>query len=346
MSMETSPQSLSEVALREKLNAEVFDPPEFANLMRAIESQFASVAVRKDENTKWSASNRQQAKAILVTGSSRAGKSFAVGQALAELEPIQTVEGEVLTPNPIFVECSSFFDPAGLGSQILHQIGYPATREFPANIAWERVRKHLANARPAPLVIDEYQYSFQPTGVGEKRMDTVRANIQGLFRSLLDVPSWPTPLILIGTQSVLEMLEKPEVFHVREKIRDIVRIAPVTRGTANVNQLMEALTAYCDLGQVTYQLESDVLLRLIHACSGARGLILDFLKDVVVAAARSDNRLLVTKHFADIYRNHTGAHDHGNPFIEIQWGNTNPNLLLEAVDGVPRTPAPPAKRKK
>jgi hypothetical protein len=337
MTLETQALSVSEIALCEKLNAQVFDPPEFEMLLSTIKGQFASVAVRDNDAEAWSPANRQQSKAILVTGGSRAGKSFAVKQALAELMPLQTVDGQTIKPNPIFVECSSIFDPAGLGSQILHKIGYPATREFSASVAWQKVRKHLAAAQPAPLVIDEYQYSFYPTGVGIKRLDSVRVSIQGLFRSLLDIAAWPTPIVLIGTQGVLEMLEKPEVFHVREKIRDVVRIEPVTRTQKNLDQLQEALKAYCEVAKITYDLDTDLFFRLIHACSSARGLIFDLLKDVVVSAWQTDDKRLVMKHFADAYRSHTGAHDNANPFLEIQWHNTNPNLLLEAIDGIPRS---------
>lgn len=347
MSLETSAFFAQEIALREQLNAEVFDPPEFADLARAVESQFASVAVRANEADPWSGSNRQQARAILLTGGSRAGKSYALRQALAELEPIETVDGQTIAPKPLLVECSSIFDPAGLASQILHEIGYPASREFPTAVGWQKVRKHIVAYRPTVLVIEEYQYSFVPTGVGAKRMDTVRANIQGLFRSLLDVPGWATPIAFVGTQSCIEHLEKPEVFHVREKIRDIIRIAPVTTTTENLEQLREALETYVGIARIEWEVDDDLFQRLIHACSGARGLILDFLKDVVVAAARSDDKRLLMKHFTDAYRDHTGCHMSGNPFVETNWLNTNPNRLLEAVDGVTRAPvAAPKGRKK
>jgi hypothetical protein len=337
---ETKTISVEETALREMLNAEFFAPPEYDAVAGAIADQFGSVAVRQDDSAPWSPENRQEVKALLVTGLSRAGKSHAVKQALAELDPIQTVDGQVIPAKPIIVECSSIFDPAELGSHILHKVGYPA-RDFSAPVAWGKVRRHLPLAKPAPLVIEEYQYTFAPTGVGPKRVDAVRNSIQGLFRSLLDLPAWPTPIVFVGTQSVLKLLEHPDVKHVREKIKTVIRIAPVTRSKRDLAQLREAIDVYCDTANVRFSIpEEDFLPRLIHSCCSARGLVLDLMKDTVIDAWKGGSGELVMKHFADRYRLHTGAHDHANPFIETAWHNTNPDLLLEAVDGLPQTMAP------
>jgi hypothetical protein len=331
--------SPSEIALREKLNAEFFDPPEYASLRTSIDNQFKSVAVRDDDTKPWGEGNRQKVKAVLVVGATRAGKTHAVEQALGEQEPVDTVDGQVVTPRPVKVECSSIFDIGDLGVSLLQALVYGAKRAFKSTEAWNRVRTQLGVFKPTQILIDEYGYSFHPTGVGPKSMGDKRVEIQGQFRSLLDLPLWPTPLVLVGPMKVIDYLEDPAVKHIKEKIRDIIRISPMTWSDADIGLLREALTTLCKLAGVNCNIpEEDFFRRLCHSSGDARGLALDVIKDAAVVAARGESKTLEMRHFADLYRLHTGAADVANPFIETNWLATDPNRLLDAVDGVERTP--------
>lgn len=334
-----------EIALRERFLGEFFAPPEMSGLKRALDKQFALVAARRDDTRPWGPDNRARLKAVLLTGPVQHGKSTTAHQALAELQPCETVDGQRIWPKPIMSECSSIFSPSGFAEQLLHELGYPISRSLPSDQMYARVRRRLPMSMPTHIVIDEYNRSFTPSGVSEARLDKVRGEIQGQFRALMDSPTWPVALIFVSTDEILAELEKPYLHHVRERIDEVIRIEPMVQGSPEeIGRLHEALKTYADYAGVDVRIPAEDLIyhRIMHATDYARGLAMDLLQEAVVEAWRAGEPVQ-TRHFAERYRKHTGAAIEANPFAPGDWISCDPHKLLQAVASL-KAPAESTKK--
>jgi hypothetical protein len=332
--MDAEHRSTAEILLREAMAAKFVEPPGYEPLKAALARQFATVGVRRDDTAPWGPGNRAKVKGILLIGPSRAGKTTAVEQALAEMDAIVLPGGKVIEPAPISVECLPDFTPEGLWRQLLWELRFPTNRALYPNQLFQRVAQRLPMVRPTAVLIDEYANTFKPSKVGPKRITDVRVAIQGSLRSLMDDPMWPVPLIMIGTEAILDYLPNPEFKHVREKIEETISIDLMEQGSqAEIHRLHEVLENHCGHANlaVPFTPADEFWRRLMHACDLRRGLALDLILEVVLDAWRA-GETLEQRHFAKRYQLHTGAGLEANPFLATAWHLTDPSKFFEAAE--------------
>lgn len=255
--------SPANAAMWEALNDAFIEPPEFAGIQKAIAEQLNTVAVRKNDSSRWGVGNRAKVNGIIVTGSYRVGKTDLVEEALGTLEPVTTVCGQAVGPKVVSAECPPTFSSAALGRHIMRLLNYRSERQFSADWAWDRVDMRLPKEQPTVLFIDEYQRTFHPTNVGKKRLEDVRLEIQSVFRHLLDLPAWPTPLVLVGLPEIIGLLEDPKYKFLRDRM-ETFSVASMRMDEPERVRLRSALTSFLPDGKALDGTARQRLLQPAH----------------------------------------------------------------------------------
>lgn len=318
-----------QIQLIEKLNTVGFEFLERTALIRLLQSQLQQVGVRVNSEEPWAPGNRAPVRAVVVTGPSRAGKSDGVDQCLECLEPVTTVDRQVLMPRFDRISAPTVFTQPAMAREFLRGMGYPATRKMTSDMAWTKVEDRLAQARFTHMAVDEVQYAFSPSTLGRHSFEVEKVTAQGAFTRLLDHPIWPLPLVLIGLPAVADEYSHADLTFIRER-SDFIQIKAMSiDDKAEHGRLKRGIAALCDQAEIGWTPhDSDYLFgRLIHAAGRARGLAIYLAKSAICEAVRQGSRDLQLSHFRDTYTIKVGRLTAPNPFSASNWADVDPTQL-------------------
>lgn len=322
----------SDISVLEAMGSHFFPTPEVAAVTAALNEIVRNVAVRQDAEEPWGEGNRAKCRAVALTGLTRHGKTEMGRQLAYGLEEMIALDGTVISPLPVYVECASVFSNGLLFNDILASMmgGLGTKRLLPKAAAFNRIDVQLPVHRPTLLVLDEFQYAFSPTGVSMARRDDVVIETLGFVRHLLDHVAWPVPVLLMGMPKLAERMAEPAHAFLNEKMTPI-HIAPMVQGSATeIDRLKSVVTAYCkDAGIENGIADKEFYKRLIHATDHARGLAFELCQVSVMRAWHDGRRPLQEADFAARYTLATGALDDENPFIVGGWHRTDRGRLMQ-----------------
>jgi len=324
----------NQIQLMEKMNTVGFEFPERHALIGLLQRQLEQVAVRINFEEPWGPGNRAAVRAVIVSGPSRAGKSDGVDQCLECLDPVTTVDGQVLMPRFDRISAPTVFTQAAMAREFLRGMGYPATRKMTSDIAWTKVEDRLPQARFTHMAVDEVQYSFSPSTLGRHSFQVEKIKAQGAFTRLLDHPIWPLPLVLIGLPAVADEYSHSDLTFIRER-SDFLEIKAMSiDDKAEHGRLKRGITALCDQAEIGWTLhDCDYLFgRLIHAAGRARGLAIYLAKSAICEAVKQDSRDLQLSHFRDTYATKVGRLTAPNPFSAANWADVDLTELSVAPE--------------
>lgn len=322
------------VLLAEKLNSVGFRVPEYDTLLEKMQLQHESVAVRVNGGEPWGAGNRRPVRGIIVTGHHYCGKSDLVAQCLEAIEPITAGDGQTIEPNTRHIDAPHIFTQASQARAIMAVMGYPLTRKMTPDVAWSRLSDRLPLAAITQLAVDNWQWSFVPSQVGQASKEAEKRKIQAAYCNLLDHPVWPLPLILIGLPEVETELAAVGMEHIKDRC-DVVRIGRLGDAATEHNHLLIGIKALCEEARLELNfVESDhVIGRLIHASDEARGVAITLAKLAVLYAVRSASNRLEIQHFRDVYASTAGCRPPElNPFIAENWRDIDTSGAGTKVD--------------
>lgn len=322
----------SDLAVLEAMGQHFFPTPELTAAANAVSEITRNVAVRQDADEPWGEGNRAKCHAVMLTGLTRHGKTELAQQVANGLEDVQTVDGQVIRPRPIYVECPSVFSNGLLFNSILKAMmgGQDTKRPLPVAMAYNRVDTQLPIHRPTLIILDEFQYAFAPSGVSAARSSEVAISTLGFVRHLLDHVAWPVPILLMGLPDLARRMNEPDHAFLNEKITP-VHIAPMVQGSpGEIERLKTAVKSYCaDAGIDNAITGDDFYKRLIHATDHARGLAFELCQASVMRAWYDGRRPVAESDFAARYRLATNAVDDQNPFIIGSWHTTDRTRLMQ-----------------
>ena len=162
-----SEQSATRLATLEIVCSRYITREQDEKLLENVDRLIDRLLMRDDTKLSSFAANRREARALVLTGESGAGKSAACKQLFRRHEafPNYGVYGSncplasVSVPSPCTLK--------QLGRKILHTLGYPLTSNPDRHIVWEMVRDRLQLLKVSMLHLDEFQNISATANVGE-----------------------------------------------------------------------------------------------------------------------------------------------------------------------------------
>ena len=152
---------------------------------------------------------------------------------------------------------------------------------------------------------------------------------------LVDLEGWPLPLILTGTEPLINVMEQPEMGELRN-LSDHILLAPMSmQNSDDLDDLADALAnfAYKAGIEVSEVGDDELYSRLMRGANFARGLAFDICKEAILIAAAERSPFVTREHFAIHFARKVGSTSEGNMFAATDWYRIDPTLLMRAMSG-------------
>ncbi|GLQ56552.1 ATP-binding protein [Devosia nitrariae] len=320
---EADTASLAEAMLQSPL-----DTADLNTIQDAINRLDHALLVRRDPDEPWSPKNRQTAKAVVVIAPARTGKTYCIDYAVRHLSPLPAPLNEQVAA-PFAVTAPSFFTIEELGRSLLAPMNLLPARALGAGMTMSRLYTRVGLKRPRLVHIDEFQRVLTPERVAPSRRQEAQVKIFSHIRDLLDLATWPLPLVLSGTRALQEVLERPDMDFIRERCT-FIELKPMSIDNADDRlDLADALDAYGEIAQMRIGIEkkTDFFGRLILASNYNRGLAFEVCREAILLAAQVDD-MVGPEHFAAFYARKVGCLPTANPFLASNWKLVTPGALF------------------
>lgn len=320
--------------VQKTLIAKPLETDELGVIETAIQKLHLSLQYVQDPSQPWSGSNRLPCRALLIAAAFRTGKTYMADYFIRRLKAFDTPEG-CIESRPIQVKAASSFNIEQLGRDILNQLTLLPARSLGPSRTMERVATRLPLKKPTLLHIDEAQRLATPERVSVQRLPGEQVKIFGYLRDILDLATWPLPIVLTGTADLLPVLERDDLQSFSKRM-DTVLIEPMVIGrTKDHEDLASAVYGYPELVEMTVDLQgvSQFYDRLILAANYAKGLAFEICREAVLNAVSENRKVVTAEDFATCYARATGCARQANPFVAADWHRINPTALLAAVTG-------------
>jgi AAA domain len=288
-------------------------------------------------------------RALFLLGESDSGKTRAMEYHIPkreEFKPYTLPNGEVVRPFVSF-EAPRPITPKGFARKALIACGYPiVSNKLTEQELFELLKEVIRNNRILFLHVDEMQHVLKGTTTGEIQ------HVSDIIKSLLQIPGWPLHMILSGVPSLARFLS-PEDGDPQLRNRSfVVELKQMTRkDTAFLLKLQTSIMQ--GEGVTVGDAASDSFIhRLLHACNGASGTIIQMMlaaadraiaehatstieagtaDSLVVGPAGPSPAVVNIKHYAAVYALNSGCRPSENIFTEADWEEIDPSKSLAKV---------------
>ncbi|ACE92298.1 hypothetical conserved protein [Rhizobium etli CIAT 652] len=279
-------------------------------------------------------------RALFLLGESDSGKTRAMEYHIPkrqEFRPYVTAAGEEFRPFVSF-EAPRPITLKGFARKALAACGYPiATNKLTEQELFELLKQVIRNNRILFMYVDEMQHVLKGTTTKEIQ------NVSDIIKSLLQIPGWPLHMIFSGVPSLARFLS-PEDGDTQLRNRSIVvELKQMTRKDAKALLTLQQQVMAGDGVAVEETGTVEFMARLIHACNGACGTIIqtmqeaaeramtDHLAQVALPDGNDTVPMVMIKHYADVYALNTGCRYSDNVFLQDDWEKIEPRHSLGIV---------------
>lgn len=246
-----------------------------------------------------------EGRGIAVIGESGSGKTTAIQRILRRLDAADAGAGELRW---ISIRVPTPATQKDLARAILHALDFQILRDTTASRMWDLVSFHLHLRKCWLIHLDEGQE------LGGRGSEIEKAAVINALKSLMQIPDWPTNLVISGTPELHDLLmQDPQL----SRRLFVVHFLPVTELDSR-DEIALTVTRYAELAglsQAPDLADVEFVPRLIHAGREQFGIVVELIIGAITRALAAGEAALSVKDFAHFYAERTRDVSGRNPFI-------------------------------
>jgi len=254
-----------------------------------------------------------EGRGIAVIGESGSGKTTAIQRILRRIDAADAESGEfrwisIRVPTPATQK--------DLARAILHALAFQIQSNTTASRMWELVNYHLHLRKCWLIHLDEGQE------LGGRGSEVEKAGVINALKSLMQIPDWPTNLVVSGTPELHDLLtQDPQL----SRRFFITRFLPVTEFDArdDVAELVARYAGLADLPLAPDLADVEFVPRLLHAGREQLGIVVELIIGALTRALADGHLALGIRDFARFYAERTGEVAGRNPFLVPDFRSLN-----------------------
>lgn len=249
-----------------------------------------------------------EGRGVLLTGSTRSGKTHAVKHLLRDF----AAQGDPLPAgyarNYVRVSLRTAATWKQFGCAYLKALGYPADLDHRSvDLVMRRVESTSEKKNCFVLHVDECQHML-----AGKPMKEVNAILDGL-KDLMKRPDWPIVPIFSGVPELIDLMnQSPQLTALLEP----VRFPDMANDADTLAEVDKILVRYGELAKIDPSpvRNEDSYNRMIHAAARQWGRLFELIIHTVAETSSAGKQELAISDFARTFARWTGAPDSGNVF--------------------------------
>lgn len=268
------------------------------------------------------AGRQSEARGIVLTGNPGSGKSTAINRLFS-----RHVDLSVLSMDREQADIVSFQVPSPatlkfVGQSCLRGLGYPLSRDRPANVIWQLVQHHLKQRRTLFMHLDEAQDLSPHRGTNEVQ------SVVNTLKSIMQNSEWPVGIILTGTGSLRALVNHDPQLSRRLLPIEFRPICWSSHGKS-VKGVIRGYSKSASLMCSDEVLKPELVKRLIHSGSEELGLVIELVISALEEALIREQSEITVDAFAQAFKRRSGCVDALNPFIAEDWRAMDARLLFQ-----------------
>ncbi|WP_373413840.1 TniB family NTP-binding protein [Ensifer aridi] len=266
-------------------------------------------------------------RAIFVVGESGSGKTTAIERQIAkrpQFAPRLTADGQWVRPL-VIQEAGKPLTLKGLARGGLKALNFPVTyKQITEQEIFDLWKEQLKEQRVLYLWIDEMQHVLRGNTTKEIQ------NVADVLKSLVQIDGWPLHLILSGVPALAQFVHLAGDADGQLKGRsNLVELRPLSypEDVKSIRKIVLKIVTK-DAALIPVDLEGDEFIhRLIHACNGAFGLIIQLVRAACEHSLRTKATTVDVGSFAFAY-SLGGCRPSQNIFTAEAWQTIVPDNAL------------------
>ena len=254
-----------------------------------------------------------EARALLVVGPSRVGKSVEVDQIRYELDRCKLSMPDGRPAKMVKVTLRGISSWKSLGTHTLSELGFNSRSSSNQSQIWDLVAFHAQAHGVVCIHYDECQHIFSGKSVD------VQDNLIDCFKSLLKQPAWPLMLVFSGVQQLKEFILREEQLRYLVRTVTFNEIDPFCE--EDLIELNKLCFAYADRVSVDFSeiSNSDFHQRLSYSCADRWGLVIELLIEALTLAKTENQRMIEKRHFCRAFTDRFELKPNHSPFSVEQY---------------------------
>ncbi|MDR6667070.1 TniB family NTP-binding protein [Rhizobium sp. 1399] len=259
--------------------------------------------------------DEKQHRMLFIIGESHSGKSTLIEHAIANdpaFAPYVTSEGVNAMPM-LLMQYPSPGTLRNMASDGLEALGYPVKAPLTESRIWPLFREQLKRRQVMFLVIDEAQHAIK-----SNKSDWEIQKVRDTFKHLVQMPDWPLRLILCGVSPLESVRDGDKQIASRSTV---LNLGPLDKENhaGHVRKYIEKIVVEHAEMELADFIGGDFPMRLIHACDGCFGSIVQLIRMAVETAMVADETRVEKDHFAQAYAFISGCSPTSNIFTIENW---------------------------
>jgi type II secretory pathway predicted ATPase ExeA len=261
--------------------------------------------------------DEKQHRMLFIIGESHSGKSSLIEHAIASdlaFAPFVTSEGINALPM-LFMQYPSPGTLRNMASDGLEALGYPVKATLSESRIWPLFREQLKRRQVLFLIIDEAQHAIK-----SNNNDWEIQKVRDTFKHLVQMPDWPLRLILCGVSPLESVRDGDKQIASRSTV---LNLGPLDKENhaAHVRKYIEKIVVEHAEMELADFIGGDFPKRLIHACDGCFGSIVQLVRMAVETAMVANATKVEKDHFTTAYAFISGCSPTSNIFTLDDWAS-------------------------
>ena len=305
---------------------------------RELDDLLSELVTRLDPSKPLGPGNRVEARMLVLTGRTGAGKSSLLHRVISAHPSFVGYGMPDTGCRAVRVSAPSPCTPKALGVEACHALDYPISASRTLPYVYGRVRQRLEMFGKLLLHLDEVHSVTETAG------DREAVQLRNMLKTILVSPNWPVVVVLSGHPEVVGFLEGPTESDMHGRPRADTKgelrrrsvfvelkplspsQAPMLAGTLGVLAAVAGMTISGDVEHV-------IIPRLMHASLYELGTVMQVAHDAIAHALGSPTgqAVLSVEHFRDSYARRTGCGLAVNPFSAPNWKSLDCRYVLKAT---------------
>jgi len=302
-----------------------------------VEKLQNQTAMTKSSDGIWNGADRPRIEGFLGIGRDGCGKTFAVETALKMLGPV-VVNGlsqTTLEPNVLAVAAPSHGTATALAREIIAGAGASMAREPRADDAVRKMLAALARRKFTVGYIDQLHWCLDRNRHSSKNLVREAGLIWTMIISALDLPEWPTPIAITGSQIILDSFDIPNPDPEQRAIRgeakrrlNVFRFPDlsIASDATFLESIIDGYCKSCGVENITKS-SDEIGARLIHASDRAFGTALTLAQKAVALAYTRPRGKLNRDDFVATYHFTQGGAAAANVFAAPDWPQIDTTVI-------------------